>query len=381
MVMRTQREVRQRAPAWFVGLLAINFAAMVLSARDLGTNDFVVRGWVQGLASIVQRPVSSVGDAGRGLFESILNFRQAAQENELLRREVTRLEAEAREGNFARSENERLRGLLDLREQGTYETVMARVIARDPTGWFDSVTINRGSLAGIERNMPVVTPTGIVGRIVGVGPVTAQVMLLTNELSGAGAIIGQLGISNSLGSVRGTGEHGLLEMRYVSGLEAVKAGDSVTTTGQDRIYPPGLSVGTIHEVKQGTATSTHTILVRPSAQLEQLEQVAVLRYQPPPPSSEPNIVPPSTTTTSSLPTPSPTPTPTPRPSPSPTPRPTPRPSPSPSPSPTPRPATNANTRPAANTNTRRATNTNTRPSNTNARPAPNANARQERRQG
>ncbi|MCP9496614.1 MAG: rod shape-determining protein MreC [Pyrinomonadaceae bacterium MAG19_C2-C3] len=362
--MRTQREVRQRAPAWFVGLLVVNFAAMVLSARDAGTSNFVVRGWAQGLVSIVQRPVSSVGSAGKGLFESVWNFRQAAAENERLRLEVTRLEMEAREGEFARSENERLRGLLDLREQAGFETIMARVIARDPTGWFDSVTINRGSLAGIEKGMPVVTPTGIVGRIVNVGTVTAQVMLLTNELSGAGAVIGQLGSSNSLGAVRGMGEHGLLEMRHISGLETVKAGDSVTTSGQDRVYPPGLNIGTIYEVREGSATASHMILVRPSAQLEQLEQVAVLRYQPPPP-PEINTAPPSSTSTTSTISTLPVSTPTPRPSPSPTPRPTPRPSPRatpmPRPSPTPRPATNANA------NTRRATNANVRPANTNAR--------------
>lgn len=366
MVMRTQREVRQRAPVWFIGLLAINLAAMGLSARDAGTSDFVVRGWAQGLVSIVQRPVSSVGSAGKGVFENIWNFRQAAAENERLRGEVTRLETEAREGEFARSENERLRGLLDLREQAGFETIMARVIARDPTGWFDTVTINRGSLAGIEKDMPVVTPTGIAGRIVSVGTVTAQVMLLTNELSGAGAVIGQLGNSNSLGSVRGTGEHGLLEMRYVSGLEEVKAGDSITTTGQDRIYPPGLSIGTVYEIREGSATSTHTILVRPSAQLEQLEQVAVLRYQPPPP-PEINTAPSSSTSTTSTVSTLPASTPTPRPTPSPTPRP----SPAPRPSPTPRPATNANAN--SNTNTRRAT-------NANARPAANTNARQPRRQ-
>lgn len=373
MVMRTQREVRQRAPAWFVGLLVINFAAMALSARDAGTSDFVVRGWAQGLASIVQRPVSSVGTAGKGLFESIWTFRQAAAENERLRAEVTRLETEAREAGLARSENERLRGLLDLRERAGFETITARVIARDPTGWFDTVTINRGSLAGIEKGMPVVTPTGIVGRIVGVGTVTAQVMLITNELAGAGAVIGQLGTSNSLGAVRGTGEHGLLEMRHISGLEEVKAGDSVTTSGQDQVYPPGLSIGTVYEIRQGSATATHTVFVRPSAKLEQLEEVAVLRYQPPPP--EINTAPPSSTsmtsTLSTLPVMTPTPAlrPTPRSSPSATPR----------PSPTSRPAAaNVN----ANANTLRATNTNTRNANanTNARPAANANARQPRRQ-
>ena len=99
--------------------------------------------------------------------------------------------------------------------------------------------------------MPVVTPDGIVGRVVGVGPVTAQVMLITDERAAAGAVVGQLGQSNALGSVRGYGKNGLLEMRYVSGLETVNVGDYVVTTGQDGIYPPGLNVGAVVEVDAG----------------------------------------------------------------------------------------------------------------------------------
>jgi rod shape-determining protein MreC len=71
-------------------------------------------------------------------------------------------------------------------------------------------------------------------------------------------------------------------MRYVSGLEAVKQGDLVVTTGQDSIYPAGLSVGQVVEFKQGSATSPHEIKVKPSARLNSLREVAVLLYHPPP---------------------------------------------------------------------------------------------------
>ena len=70
-------------------------------------------------------------------------------------------------------------------------------------------------------------------------------------------------------------------MRYVSGLEKVEVGDYILTTGQDGIYPPGLNVGEVVEVKHGTATQAHQILIRPGAQLDQLEEVAVLLYHPP----------------------------------------------------------------------------------------------------
>ena len=93
--------------------------------------------------------------------------------------------------------------------------------------------------------------------------------------------MGQLSGSGALGSVRGTGESGLVEMRYVSGLQKVEVGDLILTTGQDGIYPPGLNVGEVVDVKSGTATQPHQILIRPTAQLDHLEEVAVLLYHPP----------------------------------------------------------------------------------------------------
>jgi rod shape-determining protein MreC len=130
--------------------------------------------------------------------------------------------------------------------------------------------------------MPVVTPGGIVGRIVATSPWTAQVMLITDEKAAAGAVVGQIGQSNALGSVKGLGEGGLVEMNYVSGLEEVGVGDYVVTTGQDGIYPPGLNVGAVVKVKHGSATAPHVIYVKPSARLDALEEVAVLQYRPPP---------------------------------------------------------------------------------------------------
>ena len=129
--------------------------------------------------------------------------------------------------------------------------------------------------------MPVVTPTGVVGRVISTSPLSSQVMLVTDERSGAGGVVGQLSQSTAMGSVKGMGEVGLLEMRYVSGLEKVQSGDTVVTTGQDGIYPPGFTVGQVIEVRPGSATQPLVIHVRPSAGLERLKEVAVLTYRPP----------------------------------------------------------------------------------------------------
>jgi rod shape-determining protein MreC len=280
--VRTQKEIRQRAPIWLVTLLVANLIIMAVDARDADGQHKVLRIWTQTFASPLQSASSKASGATTGFFEQIWNFRSTAQQNEQLKERLTQVEQELNAARQAAAENERLKALLNLKEQTKLQSVPARVIARDASAWFNTITINRGSSSGIETNMPVVTGGGIVGRIIAVGPWSSQVMLITDEKAGAGAVVGQLGQSGALGAVRGRPDLGvaLIEMRYVSGLEKVELGDSVMTTGQDGIYPPGLNVGKVVDVKQGTATQAHQILIQPGAQLDRMEEVAVLLYHP-----------------------------------------------------------------------------------------------------
>lgn len=282
--VRTQKEIRQRAPIWLVTLLVANLIIMAIDARDADGRQKILRVWTQTFASPLQNASSKATGATSGFFQQIWNFRSTARENEQLRERLTQVETELHTAQQAAAENERLRALLNLNEQSDIKKVPARVIARDPSVWFNTITINRGTSSGIAVNMPVVTPGGIVGRIITVSPWASQVMLITDEKAGAGAVVGQLGQSGALGSIRGRADLGaaLIEMRYVSGLEKVENGDYVMTTGQDGIYPPGLNVGRVVEVKSGTATTAHQILIQPGAQLDHLEEVAVLLYRPPP---------------------------------------------------------------------------------------------------
>lgn len=280
--IRTQKEIRQRAPIWLAVLLLTNLVIMAVDARDSVTRQRLLRVWVQALVSPAQSLSSGATGAGTNFVKQIVNSGRTANENERLKQELSTAQLELRNAQQAAAENERLKGLLNLKEQTGYDQVNARVIARDSSIWFNTITINRGSSSGIALNMPVVTASGIVGRVIALSPWTAQVMMVTDEKAAAGAIVGQLGSSGALGSVRGLGEKGLVEMRYVSGLEKVGVGDYILTTGQDGIYPPGLTVGEVVQVSPGTATQSHQILIRPSAKLDQLEEVAVLLYHPPP---------------------------------------------------------------------------------------------------
>ena len=199
---RTQKEIRQRAPIWLVILLFANFVVMAIDARDRFTQQQAFKGFVQAMVSPIQSASSWASGTGGGFFRQITSFRSTALENEALKQKLAETELELRNAREAKIENYRLQGLLALQAETGPEKVFARVIARDASVWFNTIMINRGSASGVALNMPVVTPGGIVGRVVAVSPVTAQVMLITDEKAAAGAIIGQLGGSGALGSVR-----------------------------------------------------------------------------------------------------------------------------------------------------------------------------------
>ncbi len=277
---RTHREIRQRAPWWFFGLLALNFALMTYDARDETTKQRKIRAAAQSIAYPIQRGASGAGNWIGGLFGGVGEFRRASAENQQLHAQIEAMQTELRDTRQKAAEADRLEKLLNLSSQTQYKSVTAQVIARDPSMWFDSVTINKGRWAGIEINMPVVTADGIVGRVVATGPLTAQVMLITDEKSGVGAVAGELGQSRAIGSIKGMGENGLLDMRYVSGLEKVQLGDMVSTTGQDNIYPPGYNIGQVVDLHPGSATQAQVIHIRPSAGLDRLKEVVVLQYKP-----------------------------------------------------------------------------------------------------
>src|SRR5215203_1991514 len=254
MVERSQQEVWRLTPWLAVVLCVANFVLMAFDARaDSGQR--VIRVWAQTAADFVQSPVTTVSSSVSGYFGSIANLRSAQDENDALKHRVQELEVELKEKEDLAAENARLTQLLDLREKSKYKVLTARIIGRDPSVWFDSSIIDRGSLDGVKLNMPVVTDGGLLGRVTAVGPLTSQVDLLTRDKSGVGGVVGEIGSSNILGVVAGTSKSDIVEMKYVSGSAEVQPGQMVYSTGQDGIYPPGLKIGEIVEVRSGSATT------------------------------------------------------------------------------------------------------------------------------
>jgi rod shape-determining protein MreC len=161
------------------------------------------------------------------------------------------------------------------------ETVAAAVISRDGVPWFRSLTLNRGSSSGVRLNAPVMSPTGVVGRVIAVGPWAARVQVLLDRDSGAGVLIERTRVSGVVsGRVAEPGAEELV-MRYVPERADVVTGDVVVTSGVDGIFPKGLVVGRVSYVGEG-AGLLKDVRVQPSARFDRLEEVLVVLREPPP---------------------------------------------------------------------------------------------------
>src|SRR5260370_20518488 len=146
----------------------------------------------------------------------------------------------------------------------------ARVIGTSADTASQTIYLDRGERDGIRRNMGVITPDGVVGKVIESYRDTAQVLLLTDRESGVGAMLSDSRIQSPVG---GTGEP-LLSMKYIPTDETVNVGEHVVTSGMDRIFPRDLPVGTVTEIKAGRPFQQ--VRVRPAPNLQRLEEVIVL---------------------------------------------------------------------------------------------------------
>lgn len=223
-------------------------------------------------------PVQFVLANGLGSFRKLgnhyLTLRDARIENEQLKAQVAQLRQQVIETEDKAKVAEQLQTYVKWRSGLSYPAIDARVIGRDANQWFNSIVIDQGTAAGVRKDMPVVTPEGLVGRVVFVGPFAARVLLLTDERHGAGAIIGQLLTSRLIGVIKGK-NGALCEMRFVAAADKVAAGEPVITSGQDGIYPRGLLLGNVR-LTPGAPGVPQSLEIEPSAPLNKLDMVAVL---------------------------------------------------------------------------------------------------------
>jgi len=231
----------------------------------------LIRAWTVGAMSPFERAGSYGIGSVRGTWGHYFALQNTSRDNEDLRHENDRLKLEVTQLQSRVAEATRLEALLNFRESHQQVPMLgARVIGASANSAGRTIYVDRGEHDGIQKNMGVITPDGIVGKVIETYSNTSQVLLLTDRDSGVGAMLAESRIQSPVG---GTGEP-RLEMKYVANDDKVEIGERVVTSGMDRIFPRDLPVGTVVEIKSGNPFKT--IRVQPAANLERLEEVIVL---------------------------------------------------------------------------------------------------------
>ncbi|MFZ5596912.1 MAG: rod shape-determining protein MreC [Bacillota bacterium] len=220
----------------------------------------------------------NLGHRLRGLVSFPFSLVNAAKENQLMKERIGELEGRIYQDEELRSENERLKRLLDFKTvvapQAGFNTVTAAVVGRDPGNWFGMITINKGSRNGLKPDMAVINDQGLVGRITSVNTYTAEVLLITDFRSGVSALIQD---SRSPGIVEGTaGYPGKVRMVHIPIETEVTPGQVVLTSGFGSMYPKGIPIGRIQELGRDSSGLFNTAEVIPFVDFNRLEEVMVI---------------------------------------------------------------------------------------------------------
>jgi rod shape-determining protein MreC len=268
-------DIRQR-PGALLGAAIVGHIILISAQVNTTAGLPVLQVVTFGAFSEVQRLTMATVDGVGGIWTDYVALRAVQSENDALKQEVQALQIKLQEERALAQTTENLRQLLELKDRAGLETTAAEVIAGPASADFRTLTIDKGATDRVAPDMGVLSPGGVVGRVIQpVSPRAALVQLLIDRNAAAGALIERTRVQ---GVVVGFG-NGELRMEYVPGTADVKPGDLVVTSGIDAIYPKGFVIGTVETVERGPGTY-HEIVVRPAVDFSRLEEVLVVLTPP-----------------------------------------------------------------------------------------------------
>ncbi|RMH08393.1 MAG: rod shape-determining protein MreC [Nitrospirae bacterium] len=225
--------------------------AVAIPLKGLASLDYAVREWWNHYVAL------------QGIYE---RNRQLRQQIQILQGELNRYREQAQAA-------QRLAALLRFREHVPVPTVAARVIGRNASNWYQALILDKGQNDGVEKEMGVVTPAGIVGQIVKTTASTSIVLLITDPNLAVPAVIQR---TRDEGLVQGIAHEQKVRMKYIPPLSAVKVGDMVVTSGLTGGFPRGLLIGEVLKVEKGPGDLFQTAWVVPSVDVQTLEEVLII---------------------------------------------------------------------------------------------------------
>ena len=267
--------LNQKKKYLIIGLVLFSFVAMAYSGRNNYQPGPLVRGVGFGIA-YAQGFFMGIGDWISDRADFLINMNDIHAENARLQEQLWLYQIEIARLRHYGEENAMLSELLNVYNRYSgYPVLAANIIAQDPTNWFDTFTINRGASHGVLRDMAVLAPGGLAGRISQVGYNYAIVTTLIDDTS---AVSAQSRRSGDWGLVRGDvnlTSHGLLIMEFIDIGADIAIGDEILTSSASSVFPPGIHIGYVVGVDVNIA-GMREALIEPSVDFAQPAMVLVI---------------------------------------------------------------------------------------------------------
>jgi len=262
--------VKIRRLVLLAATLAVCLGLLTLQTRGYGagTGDAVAI-----VTTPIQTALAAIPRAALGVWSVYLDWKGVRAENRRLRDEIQRLRVDARWVTEAADENRRLRRLLDLRNRLPIATLPGEVIAREWGGWVRSLTINRGRGDDVKRLTAVISPDGLVGRVVEVRMGASIVQVLTDPSSTVGAHALR---TRTPGIVEGE-PRGTIRFKYMARDGAgIAVGDVVVTSGLGGVFPRGVPIGRVRAIDDRGSALFHYALLAPVVDFARVDEVLLV---------------------------------------------------------------------------------------------------------
>lgn len=256
-----------------LGLFAFLLAAIFLFPSQTRSLLDYLGGPVGRLVRLPLEVFSSLDQSISGIWHQYVVLQSVESENRRLRQEIEWLQGQNNQLREAAAATERLSSLLEFKRRAQSKMVAAQVIGRDATNRYRSLVLNKGEHEGIQSDMGVITPAGVVGRVVKTTGGTSVVLLITDINN---AVAGLIQRTRDEGIIQGTSE-GRIRMKYIPMLSEVKDGDRVVTSGLVGDFPRGVAIGTITRIEKEEGALFQTAEVTPEVDMNRIEEVLVVQ--------------------------------------------------------------------------------------------------------
>lgn len=254
-------------------LLAI--LALVTNGKKL--NATVVESAIGFVVTPFQDLTTGIGSWVENTLSSNREKQDLLEENEKLREELAALQSDNQRLSLYETENEKLSALLKIAQKyPQYASFGASIIAKNAGSWYDVFTIDKGTSDGVEANMVLVAPEGLVGKVLESGATYAKGQSILDSRSSVPAMSLR---TEDLGVVKGEYSlmsDGLCKMEYIDAEAEIMVGDEIVTSHLSDIYPPGLTIGKVKEIQTDTNGLTKYAIIEPAVDLKHLDTLLVL---------------------------------------------------------------------------------------------------------